>query len=55
MNGITWQRSEKARRLYTLEDANLFSQAASVASKNGAKFDDYVRLLRRQTVQLLIN
>jgi integrase len=43
---IAWQRTEtKARRLYTREDVAQFCQAASVASKNGAEFADYVRLL----------
>jgi integrase len=46
VDGIPWQRSEKkARRLYTREDVDQFCQAASVASKNGAEFTDYVRLL----------
>ncbi len=46
VDGIPWQRSEKkARRLYTREDVDQFCQAASVASKNGAEFADYVRLL----------
>ncbi len=46
MDGISWQRSEKkARRLYTREDVDQFCQAASVASKNGAEFADYVRRL----------
>ncbi len=46
VDGIPWQRSEKkARRLYTREDVDLFCQAALTASKNGAEFTDYVRLL----------
>jgi integrase len=46
VDGIPWQRSEKkARRLYTREDVAQFCQAASVASKNGTEFADYVRLL----------
>ena len=46
VEGIPWQRSEKkARRLYTREDVAQFCQAASVASKNGAEFADYLRLL----------
>jgi integrase len=46
VDGIPWQRSEKkARRLYTREDVDQFCQAASVASKNGTEFADYVRLL----------
>jgi integrase len=46
VEGIPWQRSEKkARRLYTREDVDQFCQAASVASKNGTEFADYVRLL----------
>ena len=46
VEGIPWQRSEKkARRLYTREDVALFCQAALTASKNGADFADYVRLL----------
>ena len=36
---------KKARRLYTREDVALFCQAALTASKNGAQFADYVRLL----------
>jgi integrase len=46
VEGIPWQRTEKkARRLYTREDVDQFCQAASVASKNGTEFADYVRLL----------
>ena len=46
VDGIPWQRSEKkARRLYTREDVDLFCQAAATASKNGAEFADYLRLL----------
>lgn len=46
VDGIPWQRSEKkARRLYTRDDVDQFCQAALVASKNGAEFADYVRLL----------
>ena len=46
VDGIPWQRSEKkARRLYTREDVDQFCQAACVASKNGAEFADYIRLL----------
>jgi integrase len=46
VDGIPWQRREiKARRLYTREDVDLFCQAALIASKNGAEFGDYVRLL----------
>jgi integrase len=46
VDGIPWQRTEKkARRLYTREDVDQFCQEASVASKNGAEFADYVRLL----------
>lgn len=46
VDGIPWQRSEKkARRLYTRQDVDQFCQAASVASKNGVEFADYVRLL----------
>jgi integrase len=46
VDGIPWQRSEKkARRLYTRQDVDLFCEAALTASKNGAEFADYVRLL----------
>jgi integrase len=46
VEGIPWQRSEKkGRRLFTREDVDLFCQAALTASKNGAQFADYVRLL----------
>ena len=46
VDGIPWQRSEKkARRLYTRPDVDLFCQAAVNASRNGAEFADYVRLL----------
>ena len=46
LDGIPWQRSEKkARRLYTREDIDQFCQAGLTASKNGAEFADYVRLL----------
>ena len=43
---IPWQRTEtKARRLYTREDVDLFCQAALTATKNGAEFADYIRLM----------
>ena len=46
VDGIEWKRSEKkARRLFTREEIELFCQAALTASKNGAEFVDYVRLL----------
>src|SRR5208282_2734199 len=46
VDGIPWHRSEKkARRLFTREDVDLFCQAALTATKNGAEFADYVRLL----------
>lgn len=46
LDGIPWQRSEKkARRLYNREDIDQFCEAALTASKNGAEFADYIRLL----------
>jgi integrase len=46
VDGIPWQRSEKrARRLFTREDVDLFCQAGAVASRNGAEFADYIRLM----------
>jgi integrase len=43
---ISWQRTEqKSRRLFTREDVDLFCQAALTATKNGAEFTDYFRLL----------
>jgi len=46
VEGIPWQRTEKkARRLYTREDVDQFCQTARTASKNGAEFADYLRLL----------
>jgi integrase len=46
VDGISWQRSgKKARRLFTREDIDLFCQAALTASRNGAEFADYIRLL----------
>jgi len=46
VDGIPWHRSEKkARRLFTREDVDLFCQAALTATKNGAEFTDYFRLL----------
>jgi integrase len=46
VDGIAWQRSgKKARHLFTREDVDLFCQAALTASRNGAEFAGYIRLL----------
>jgi integrase len=46
VDGIPWQRTEKkAHRLYAREDIDQFCRAALRASKNGAEFADYLRLL----------
>jgi integrase len=46
VDGIPWQRTDKkARRLYNREDIDQFCRAALPASKNGADFADYIRLL----------
>jgi integrase len=46
VDGIPWQRSEKkAHQIFTREDIDRFCRAALTASKNGAEFADYVRLL----------
>jgi hypothetical protein len=38
-------KRKRARRLFTVEEIDLFCQAALVASKNGTQFADYIRLM----------
>lgn len=46
VDGIIWQRTEKnAHRLCTREDIDQICTAALAASKNGAQFAEYIRLL----------